>query len=191
MNENQEMIAQNKDEKKAKKFWAVVKSYCANLWLGIRDSFRYNPCKLAGILVALPGLFIGFFLGFHSTITFLVAEGESNYAGLLMFLLVLFGCVNIFNGFTLISKRNLGTVITSSVCSLIITVCGIIWIERIFYSQHLVQSGQIVLEGNAAYVLGTNHIMSIISVALSILCSVAGCILGYIKRDKNYKKVKF
>jgi len=112
-----------------------------NWWLGVVDSFRYNPCKLPGILILLPGVFIGFFLGIHCKVQFFVMEGEYNFSGLFMFVLVLMGCVNIFNGVTLMSKRNLGTVVTSLICSLVIAVVGILWIQRIFYSQYLVNSG--------------------------------------------------
>lgn len=164
-----------------------------NWWLGIVDSFRYNPCKLPGILVLLPGVFIGFFLGIHSEVQFFVNKeiNEFDFSGLYMFVLVLFGCINIFNGITLMSKRNLGTAITSLVCSLIITVVGILWIERIFYSKYLVDTGIHNLGNKEGYVLGSNEILSMVSVGLSILCSLAGSILGYFKRNKNYKKVVF
>lgn len=164
-----------------------------NWWIGTIDSYKYNPCKAPGILVLLPGVFIGFFLGVHSEVQFFVntSINEFDFSGLFMFLLVLFGCINIFNGVTLMSKRNLGTVITSFICSLIITIVGILWIERIFYSKSLVDSGIIKLEGNAAYVIGRNELFSIFSVSLAIICSMSGSILGYFKRNKNYKKVVF
>lgn len=171
----------------------AVLEYLGNIWYGIVDSFRYNPCKLPGILVALPGLFIGFFLGFHSSVDFFVntQAGEQDISGLLMFILVLMGCVNIANGVTLSSKKNLGTVITSSVCSLIIVICGVLWIQRIFYSQYLVNSGILTTLGGSNYDFNFSTWMSVISVILSIVCSVAGCLLGYLKRNKNYKKVVY
>ncbi|MDE6407779.1 MAG: hypothetical protein K2K48_05630 [Anaeroplasmataceae bacterium] len=175
------------DENVAKK--NTFKSYLYGIWYNFVDSFRYNPCKLAGILVALPGLFIGFFLGFHSQVTFLTLDNELDFSGALMFILVLMGCINIANGVTLSSKKNLGTVITSTICSVIILICGIFWIQRIFYSKSLVDSGRITLDGAGSYDLTFTVWMSIISVILSMVCSIAGCILGYIKRDKNYKKV--
>lgn len=150
-------------------------------WYNFKDSFRYNPCKLPGILVALPGLFMGFFLGVHSKILFL----DNNYYGLYMFLMVLLGCINVFNGVTLMSKRNLGSVIISSLCSLVICVVGVLWVVAIFKSY----TADVVL--SKPYTLNIEHYVSITCVVLSILCSVTGCILGYIKRDKNYKKVVF
>lgn len=150
-------------------------------WYNFKDSFKYNPCKLAGILVALPGLFMGFFLGVHSKILFL----GSDFYGLYMFLMVLLGCINVFNGVTLMSKRNLGTVITSTIFSLIITVVGILWIVAIFKSYN----ADYVL--SKPYTLNIEHYVSMACVVLSIGCSLTGCVLGFINRDKNYKKVVF
>ncbi|MDE6242258.1 MAG: hypothetical protein K2M08_07555 [Anaeroplasmataceae bacterium] len=170
-------------------------SYLYGIWYNFIDSFRYNPCKLAGILVALPGLFIGFFLGFHSNVIFLVnnVKNEADFSGLLMFILVLMGCINIFNGVTLSSKRNLGSVIISTICSTVIIVCGVLWIQKIFYSSYLctipLEQGGHNLTGG--YVFTSSTIMSIVSVILSMLCSLAGCILGFIRYNRNYKKVKF
>ncbi len=178
MTENEKNV-QEKKPNPFVKFWK-------DWWLGFVDSFRYNPCKLAGILVALPGLFIGFFLGYHSKIIFLVEEGGIDLSGFYMFVLVLLGCINIFNGVTLSSKRNLGTVIMSSIFTLAITVFGVLWIVGIIQSYILAHSKFTMVGG---YNLNINHYMSIICVALSIICSVAGCILGFIKRNKNYKKV--
>ena len=179
-------------ENNEKKLNPVAKFF-KDWWIGTVDSFKYNPCKLAGILVALPGVFIGFFLGFHSGVTFFVNQnaGESDFSGLLMFVLVLMGCINIFNGVTLMGKRNLGSVITSALCSLIIVVCGVFWIERIFYSKMLIDTGIINQASGEGFKFTTNHIMSIISVILAMLCSTVGCILGYINRNKDYKKVTF
>lgn len=181
-------MKQNIDYDKPQKGFVA---WLRNVWLGIVDSFKYNPCKLAGILIALPGLFIGFFLGTHSQVQFYVLKGEFDFSGLFMFILVLLGCVNIFNGVTLMSKKNLGTIITSAICSIVITIVGILWIQRIFYSMELVNSGQVILPEGKLYELGKYEIQSILSVCASILCSIVGCIYGYIKRDKNYKKVKF
>lgn len=165
------------------------KKYLLNIWLGFIDSFKYNPCKLAGILVALPGLFIGFFLEFHSKVRFIVAEGQVDLSGFYMFVMVLLGCINIFNGVGLSSKKNLGSVIISSICSLVISVFGILWIYSIIHSFTLQNSGQVTLVNPLKF--DVNYIMSLICVALAIGCSIAGCILGFFKRDKNYKKVKF
>ncbi len=200
---NQEPINKNAS-KEPKQINNKFLAYLYGIWYNFIDSFKYNPCKLAGILVALPGLFIGFFLGFHSQVLFLVkheviVDGvvlvakEADFSGLLMFLLILMGCINIFNGVTLSSKRNLGTVITSTLCTAVIVVCGIFWIQKIFYSNYLCtipfdQGGHNISGG---YTFDFATIMSIVSVVLAMACSVVGCVLGFIKYNRNYKKVKF
>ena len=177
----------NSDENKKEGF--SFKKYILNVWLSFLDTFKYNPCKLAGILVALPGLFIGFFLEFHSKVRFVVQDGTPDLSGFYMFVMVLLGCINIFNGVGLSSKRNLGSVIISAICSLVITVFGILWIYSIINSFVLVKTGKVDLKNPLE--LDINVIMSIICVVLAIGCSIAGCILGYFRRNKEYKKVKF
>ncbi|MDE6013647.1 MAG: hypothetical protein K2G50_01735, partial [Anaeroplasmataceae bacterium] len=165
--------------------------YLYGIFLNIVDAFRYNHCLLPGLLILLPGLFIGFFLGVHTKVLFLVKPGEIDLSGVMMFILVLFGCINIFNGVSFISKKNLGTIITSSICSAVIVVCGIFWIQRIFYSSKLIANGTHIITGMDKYPMDKYVIISIIAVLLSILCSLAGCIIAFFTRNKNYKKVKF
>ncbi len=163
--------------------------YFKNVWLSFLDTFQYNPCKLPGILIALPGLFLGFFLSFHSKVRIYVEDGQLNLSGFYMFIMVLFGCINIFNGVTFSSKRNLGSLIISIICSLIIAVFGVLWIVAIANTFVLTSSGRIELQIPLKF--DFNCAMSIIGVALAVICSVIGCILGYFKYDRNYKKVVF
>ena len=58
--------AENNSEKKN-----AFKETIASIVYNFKDSFKYNPCKFAGILIALPGFFMGFFLGIHSKILFI------------------------------------------------------------------------------------------------------------------------
>ena len=146
-----------------------------------KDSFKYNPCKFAGILIALPGFFMGFFLGVHSKILFL----NNDFAGLYMFIMVLMGCINVFNGVAVMGKRNLSSILISSLCSIVIAVVGVLWIVAIITSW----KADVILE--TPYTLNSEHYISMGCVVLSILCSFAGCIWAFIKRDKNYKKVVF
>lgn len=180
-------FVRNYDENASSIEKTSFRKYLLNIWLSFLDSFKYNPCKLAGILIALPGLFIGFFLNFHANVSFIVRPGEANLSGFYMFLMVLFGCINIFNGVTFSSKRNLGTLIVSAVCSLVILVFGVLWIYSIINSFAVAK--EISLETPIKF--DVNYAMSVICVALAIISSAVGCILGYFKRDKNYKKVKF
>ena len=168
--------AENNSEKKN-----AFKETIALIVYNFKDSFKYNPCKFAGILIALPGFFMGFFLGIHSKILFI----NNDFAGLYMFIMVLFGCINVFNGVAVMGKRNLASIMISSLCSIVITIVGILWIVAIFTSW----KADVVL--SKPYTLNSEHYISIGCVVLSILCSIIGCIWAFIKRDKNYKKVVF
>ena len=124
---------------------------------------------------------MGFFLGVHSKILFL----NNDFAGLYMFIMVLMGCINVFNGVAVMGKRNLSSILISFICSLVITVVGILWIVAIFTSW----KADVILE--TPYTLNSEHFISMGCVVISILCSLVGCIWAFIKRDKNYKKVVF
>lgn len=165
------------EEKKKNLFKETLASFVYNF----KDSFKYNPCKFAGILIALPGFFMGFFLGVHSKILFL----NNDFAGLYMFIMVLMGCINVFNGVAVMGKRNLSSIVISFLCSLIITVVGVLWIVAIITSW----KADVILE--VPYTLNSEHYISMGCVVVSILCSLIGCVWAFIKRDKNYKKVTF
>ena len=157
------------------------KEVLASMIYNFKDSFKYNPCKFAGILIALPGFFMGFFLGVHSKILFL----NNDFAGLYMFIMVLMGCINVFNGVAVMGKRNLSSIVISFLCSLIITVVGVLWIVAIITSW----KADVILE--TPYTLNSEHYISMGCVVISILCSLIGCAWAFVKRDKNYKKVTF
>ena len=56
---------------KENKFLKALKSFglfVKNVWLNFIESFKYNNCKLAALLTAVPGVFLGFFLIFHSQV---------------------------------------------------------------------------------------------------------------------------
>lgn len=194
--EETNLVHKQSTESQKKNIGQVLLEYFKGICYNIKDAFKYNRCLLPGLLILLPGLFIGFFLGIHSNVQFYYKTGELDFSGLLMFILVLFGCINIFNGVTFITKKNLGTIVISSVCSAVITVSGVFWIQKIFYSKWLIDSGVLTPAGTeegvkAVYQMTSTVWLSIIAVILSIVCSLAGCILGYFMRNKNYKKVKF
>ena len=42
--------------------------YISRVWKDFIASFRYNNMKLAGWLIAVPGIFIGFFLKWHAPV---------------------------------------------------------------------------------------------------------------------------
>lgn len=108
------------------------------------NSFRYNNMKLPAILVALPGIFLGFFLGYHSRVIRPISYGMAgyynaagdvatykigfDYTGLVLFALMLLGILNIFAAVTMSGKKNLGSVIVCTVSTLGIIVCASLYL---------------------------------------------------------------
>lgn len=103
------------------------------------QSFKYNNMKLAGLLILIPGAIFGFFLVFHTGVvnsiiskSTLNEDGTfvsylSDYSGFMLFMMMLFGILNIFTGFSVMNKRNLGSVIIASVTSVVMIVAGILY----------------------------------------------------------------
>ena len=84
------------------------------------NSFKYNNMKLAGLLILIPGAIFGFFLNFHALtvrdINLTTTKGDLyngmfDYSGLVLFGLMLVCILNIFAGFSLMNKKNKGSVI--------------------------------------------------------------------------------
>ena len=117
-------------EKKQNVFALAFKNfgkYIARVWKDFIASFRYNNMKLAGWLIALPGIFIGFFLQWHAPVVKNLAFTYSvydevldatvdksyipfDYTGIALFILMLAGILNIFGAASVIGKKNLGSV---------------------------------------------------------------------------------
>lgn len=187
------------------KILKYIGQYFKNIGFDIVSSFKYNRMKLAGLLVAVPGIFLGFFLTYHipvvNSLAFTVIKTQGtqtittvyfpDISAIILFLLVLFGILNLFTAFSMMSKKNLGSVISATVTTAIILITGCIYLYMVFLYKSLVDADLIKLAGGAKFEWSMNYIMSVGSVVISMVCSVAGIILGYIKYDRNYKKVNF
>lgn len=176
----------NKFTKVFKIFWQFLKNICYDFF----TSFKYNTMKLPGFLIAIPGIFIGFFLSAHvNTIGTMVvgARGEENYAGIYLFILMLFGILNIFTAASVMGKKNLGSVVTSAITSLVIIVFGAVYLWNFFYSRELLTSGQIKLNQDIS--ITKDNIISLSFVIISMVSCFAGVVLGFIFYDRTYEKV--
>lgn len=177
----------------------LLGTYISNIWFDFIQSFKYNNMKLPGWLIAMPGIFIGFFLKFHapvvkglSYVQTDIVDGsivEINYlgfdfTGIVLFVLMLFGILNIFTAAGVMGKKNLGSVVTATITTAIICVCGALYIYAIFFYKALIDARIIV----ADFVWNTDYILSLSSIIFSMVTSVAGCVLGYIFYDRNYEK---
>ena len=164
--------------------------------------------KLAGWLIAVPGIFIGFFLQWHAPAVkqmsfnhaFInedfelvnVNEIGFDYTGIILFALMLAGILNIFGAASVMGKKNLGSVVRATIFTGIIVVCGALYLFAIFYYNSLVQKGviNVTTDGSAWSIWSdTNFVMAIISIIVSMVSAVAGCVIGFIKYDRTYEKV--
>jgi hypothetical protein len=176
-------------------------------------SFKFNNMKLPGILIAIPGILIGFFLVWHAPVVkelsflgpdqwdpeamdFISKEYlKFDFSGIVLFVLMLVSLLNIFTASSVMKKKNLGSVIVATITTTIIAVAGVLYLWLIFYFKGLVDNGQVVpankslLDANGKLIMSANYIMSIVSVCISIVSSVVGVVLGYIFYDRTYEKV--
>lgn len=183
---------------KENKFLKALKGlglFFKNSWLNFIESFKYNNCKLAAILTAVPGIFLGFFLIFHAqvvrNINFSVGDSyyvfSFDFTAMVLFLLMLFGILNIFGSLALSGKKNLGSVIRVTITSAAIVVFGALYLVSVFVYINGCMNGALTPEGG--FELDANYIISIISVIISIASVIAGCILAFINYDRTYEKV--
>ena len=185
-----------------KKAFASLGAYFKSVFLDFFTSFKYNNMKLAAILVAIPGIFLGFFLRFHAEVVTHISfdTGQVNeagkailygvpfdFTGIVLFALMLFGILNIFGAVTMSGKKNLGSVVVCIISSSVIVICGALYLYGLFTFLGGVNSGKISM--NTKVDVDANWIISIISVIVSMVTSVAGCVLGLINYDRTYEKV--
>lgn len=154
MQENEKQV-QEQQEVKQQNFFV---KYLKGIGYDIIQSFKYNNMKLAGLLILIPGAIFGFFLTFHTTvvnnITVDTTNGQSymtDLSGLMLFLMMLFGILNIFTGFSVMNKKNLGSVILALITSIIMIVAGIIYFVIVFrwmggVNDYYAQLDKVVLE---------------------------------------------
>ena len=131
-------------EKKESVGTKIVK-YLKGLGYDFIASFKYNDLKLASWLIIIPGAIFGFFLRWHSTVCSTVQfdtivpnpkneletlkyKDMSDLTGVFLFISMLCAIMMIFMGFNLSSKKNLGTVISCTVATVLLAVFGILYI---------------------------------------------------------------
>ncbi len=198
-------------------------TFLRNLGYDFITSFKYNNMKAAGLLIMVPGLFIGFCLGIHSSVIRYTEyktgldsyymNFKFDYSGIALFVLMLFGILNIFTGVQLMGKKNLGSVIMSSLCTLVIIVAGVLYLYALYVFtkgfhefrdalNELINQGMsyddaveivdvgISLDGDTMDKIKDSDIyFSFASIIVSMVCPIIGCILGFINYDRTYEKV--
>ncbi len=203
------------------KVFKTFGKYLKGLGFDFINSFKYNNMKLPAILVALPGIFLGFFLGYHSRAISSVSFNMSgfmsdgldgnctykigfDYTGIVLFILMLLGILNIFAAVTMSGKKNFGSVMMCTISSVAIVVCGCLYLFALFTFREG-STTYVLNNGNKVYIdqydiyrtyitstkvfkMDTDWIISIGSVIVSMVTSVVGCVLGFIFYDRTYEK---
>lgn len=149
------------------------------IWfVDVVDSIKRNPIKIGAYLIAIPGIFIGFFMNVEIDTIY---KTQTHWAPLFVFALVLAGMINIFEAFSIISKKNFGSILIASILTGLIVVAGIVYIYEI-------SDG---VKSNSQLEFDSTVIRSFIVITVSMILSVVGCVIAWIFRDKNYKRDKF
>lgn len=196
----------NSENKKVNPFKYFLK-YLSNVLYDFRTSFKYNNMKLAGLLIAVPGVFLGFFLGWHGDVVGKLSyDGKSyfdeefniinpgsllkpfDFSGVVLFLMILFGILNIFTAVSVSSKKNLGSVVLATITTSLVVICGALYIFCVFYYLTLVDAGKVEPSADAV-ISQFSIIMSVLSVVLAMLASIVGIVIAFIRYDRTYEKV--
>ncbi len=160
------------------KIWQSFVHWLKFTILNLIDSYKYNKMKFAATFIFIPAILLGLFLNSHAVAILRINEaatGVAEYIGIYLFALVLLGCINIFNAFSLNSKRNLGSVIINTITTILLLLFGFLYIFS-----YIDQAGQ--------YESNSSVIISITTVGISMACALAGCIISYFFIDKEYVK---
>lgn len=198
-NVNQSPAITDDDAQRKLGFFATILNYFKTMWLDFIASFKYNKMKLAGILICVPGVIIGFFIAFHYDIIkslnfeyYDEALKETivimpDLSALCFFLMMLFGTLNLFTGVSCMGKKNLGSVVNSTLTTAAICILVAVYFFHIFTFYSLQEQGIIKLSTKFS-LTSTSSIMVFLSCGLSVVCSVLGVILGFKNYDRTYNK---
>lgn len=170
----------DKTENKFLKAFYIFIFYIANIFVDFIDSCKRNPSKVAGIMIAAPGVFIGFLLGIQ--IDALYYLSGLKWAPLALFVLVMFGAVNIFNASAVIKERSIKAFVTSVIVTAIIDIFGILYVIEMVNA--MATNGA----DDPSFVITTSMIESLISVIVSMILCTAGCVFAFIFRDKSFQR---
>ncbi len=204
----------------------TIGKYFKDVFGGFIDGFKYNNMKLAALLVAIPGLVIGFFLVAHAStvsqmdFTFQQFSYEYNKmyqyqlpampfdaTGIAIFLLMLFGILNVFNALSMSGKKNLGSVVIATVFTAIMILLTVYYVYAVMVYNKFTSTGfyiseavnnegftdviddTIIRQNSNLAEFTDNYLISMISIIICDLLSIAGVVLGFINYDRTYEKV--
>lgn len=153
-------------------------NYLKLICFDIYTSYKYNHMKIASTFILLPAILIGLVLDSHADAVLRINEDVSGFSasvGIYLFAIVLLGCINIFNSFSLNGKKNLFSAVFNAVTNVLLITFGVLYI-----SSFLVNWSSITTS-SSIYI-------SIICVIISLLSGLAGTILSFFFIDWSYNK---
>lgn len=201
------------DDRNIKKLgvWGTFVRWLKNLFLDIRSSFIYNNMKLPAILIGIPGVLLGFFITKHREIinqlsffknesyylsavqrvgheASIVIYQDYDFSAVCFFVLMLLGILNLFTATSISKKKNLGSVVTATVSTVLMIIVVAVYMLYIFVALSYQSDGFINNASGSMSTSSTSFIMVMISCFGSIISSVIGCVLAFIHYDRTYKK---
>lgn len=207
-----------KKEGKVGKAFKNFGKYLKTVGKSIVESFKYNKMKLPAFMLGIGGIIIGLFLTVHAatikqltfTYSYVVEEsGELvkytamlpgmpyDYTGIVIFILMLLGILNIFIALSFNSKQNKGSVVSATIITLVMIGLTAAYVYAVMYFKQYHDTG-ITVDGKL-YQLDiagggyeanflANYMSSIVVLIIADVLSAVACVLGFIHYDRAYEK---
>lgn len=153
-------------------------TFLSNLKYDLESAFVVKPWNISTILLLVPGLLIGLFMGSHIDAIHRLPSGYEATA-FYLFVLILLGCVSIFSGFSFAAKRSRFHSIFTIIVSLLMIVFGALYLMSFF---------QYAAVANPRSFKITDAMLSIICIIASLVCSLGGSIFTAFCVDKKIEK---
>lgn len=150
---------------KTNKFWSNIK-------YDLEGMFVVKPWNICTILLLVPGILIGLFMGSHIQAIYKLPSGYE-LTSFYLFLLILLGCISIFSGFSFASRRSVFNCVFTITVSILMVLMSVLYVVAFF---------------SAGKASDSNAILSIICIGISVLCSLGGAILTAFFIDKKIEK---
>ena len=205
-----------KKENKVGKAFKNFGTYLKLIFKTQVESFKYNKMKLPGLMLAIGGIIIGLFLSAHAAtikqLTFTVSQVSEpevvdgvttiikstgllpgmpyDYTGIVIFVLMLLGILNIFVALNVSNKQNLGSVVSATIITLIMVGLSIAYIYAINYFKSSVDGGLINVDVEAGYKTNflANYMTSMVVIIIADVLSLVACVLGFIHYNRAYER---
>jgi len=207
-----------KKEGKAGKAFKNFGKYLKTVGLSIVESFKYNRMKLPAFMLGIGGILIGLFLSVHAatikqltyTYSYVVEESGQivkytamlpgmpyDYTGIVIFILMLLGILNIFIALAFNSKQNKGSVVSATIITLVMIGLTIAYVYAVTYFKTYHDTGievngtlyklEIAGGGYESNFL-SNYMGSMIVLFIADGLSALACVLGFIHYNRAYEK---